>query len=225
MRETQAGLNLEQTVLRAAGLRQRVPIAHRLLLETTAGNAWYLQGCLIQTSPLSLLGRAVAPVDKTGFWSNILQKTAGLQPLKLFLMESQHAQHAISSWTFCHRAEYRHMWEGGPNNHRGTPLPKVKPVKHISPARHDNMTCIEWVVLRLGSNLLPCSQGWGQAHELRSQLGNTAVDIFPKGLRAMAYGTGSSCQCVSIADTGVTTSRSTCRLDARLHHFWWLNRN
>ncbi|DBA95031.1 TPA: hypothetical protein ACH3X1_002547 [Trebouxia sp. C0004] len=31
---------------------------------------------------VSLLGQAVAPSDKTGFWSHIMQNAAGLQPLK-----------------------------------------------------------------------------------------------------------------------------------------------
>ncbi len=85
-------------------------------------------------SPVSLLGRAVAPSDKTGFWSNILQKPAGLQPLKVFLKEGQRAQHTISPWTVCHNAEFEQMWYKAPNYHPGGPFPKVYLIKDIPPA-------------------------------------------------------------------------------------------
>ena len=116
---------------------------------------------LNHANTVSLLDWAVARFDKSGFWSNILQKPAVLQPLKVFLMEGQRTQHAISCWTFCHRTELQHMWGGGSDYHCGGPLPKIKPIKHISPTRHDYMTCIKWGF----------AQAWQQLASMLPRLG------------------------------------------------------
>lgn len=117
----------------------------------------------------SSLGRAVARFDKSGFWSNILQKPAGLQPLKVFFMEFQCAEDTISSWTFCCRTEVQNMWGSGSNFHCGAPLPKVKPVIHISPATWVHVVYI----YQLGF-----AQAWQQPASLHSsQQGEPSVNM------------------------------------------------